>query len=68
MNKISYEEFLKLSDKEKQLRYKDLSKQDKFKVRITSQIKCEVVGKSELSDKELKQRAEQMKKQLEDTK
>ncbi len=59
MNKIPYEEFLKLSNKEKQLKYKDLSKQDKFKVRITPQIKCEVIGKSELSDKE-----EQRKKHL----
>lgn len=66
--KLTYEEFIKLSDKEKQIQYENLSEHDKYLVRINSPISCTVVRKSDLSKEELKKRAEKMKQELKDTK
>lgn len=62
---LTFEQFEKLSEKEKQEQYKNLSDHNKFKARISSTIKCELVGKSTLSKEELKQKAEKMKQSIE---
>lgn len=43
MVKLSYEEFMKLSDREKCLKYKNLNDFDKYRSRMTEPIVC---GKS----------------------
>lgn len=40
MAKLSFEEFMKLSDKEKCIRYKDMNDYDRFRARMTEPIKC----------------------------
>lgn len=62
---LTFEQFEKLSEKDKREQYKNLSDYDKFKARISSTIKCEVIGKSTLSKEELKQKAEKMKQSIE---
>lgn len=55
MSNLSLEEFYKLSEKEKGVRYKELSDHDRFLVRISMPIKGEVVGSRELTEKEKKE-------------
>lgn len=43
MAKLSFEEFMKLSDKEKCIRYKDMNDYDRFRARVNLTITC---GKS----------------------
>lgn len=62
---LTFEQFEKLFGKEKQEQYKNLSNHNKFKARISSTIKCEVIGKSALSKEELKQKNEKMKQSIE---
>lgn len=52
MSNLSLEEFYKLSEKEKGVRYKELSDHDRFLVRISMPINGEVVGFRELTEKE----------------
>ena len=54
MSNLSLEEFYKLSEKEKGVRYKELSDHDRFLVRISMPIKGEDVGFRELTEKEKK--------------
>lgn len=58
MSNLSLEEFCKLSEKEKGIRYKELSDHDRFLVRISMPIKGEVVGFRELTEKEKKEAKE----------
>lgn len=58
MNNLSLEEFYKLSEKEKGVRYKELSDHDRFLVRISMPIKGEAVGSRELTEKEKKEAKE----------
>lgn len=62
--KLTFEQFEKLSEEDKKEQYKNLSDHDKFKVRISSTIKCEVIDKSTLSKEELKSHAEEMKEEI----
>ena len=58
MSNLSLEEFYKLSEKEKGVRYKELSDHDRFLVRISMPIKGEVVGFRELTEEEKKEAKE----------
>lgn len=49
---ITYEEFMKLSDEEKRIRYTELSNHDAFRVRISEPIIGETVGYAEVSEEE----------------
>lgn len=62
---LTFEQFEKLSDKEKQIQYENLSDHDKYLARINSPISCTVVRKSNLSKEELKKEAEKMKQDIE---
>ncbi len=62
--KLTFEQFEKLSEEDKKEQYKNLSDHDKFKARISFTIKCEVIGKSTLSKEELKSHAEEMKEEI----
>lgn len=62
--KLTFEQFEKLSEEDKKGQYKNLSDHDKFKARMSSTIKCEVISKSTLSREELKSHAEEMKKEI----
>lgn len=52
MSNLSFEEFMKLSEKEKCERYKNLSEHDKFLARINQPITPKVVSEEELSEEE----------------
>ena len=58
MSNLSLEEFYKLSEKEKGVRYKELSDNDRFLVRISMPIKGENVGFRELTEREKKEAKE----------
>ena len=58
MSNLSLEEFYKLSEKEKGVRYKELSDHDRFLVRISMPIKGENVGFRELTEREKKEAQE----------
>lgn len=58
MSNLSLEEFYKLSEKEKGVRYKELSDHDRFLVRISMPIKGENVGFRELTEREKKEAKE----------
>ena len=50
MSKLKYEYFIKLSDKEKYVRYKELSDPDKQRVRVNKQMICgRTIGYIELT-------------------
>lgn len=49
---LTYKEFLKLSDEEKRLRYKELDDHESFMVRISDSLIGETVGFIELSDEQ----------------
>ena len=63
MSNLPFEEFNKLTGKEKCERYKDLSDRDKFLVRISMDPGVEVIGTSEISE-ESKKWAEELHKQI----
>lgn len=63
MSKLSFKEFQKLTEKEKNERYRDLDDHDKFLVRITQPIGGIVVETSKIS-KEDKRWAEELHKQI----
>lgn len=54
---LTYKEFLKLSDEEKRLRYKELDDHEAFMVRISDSLIGDTIGYIELSD-EQKQEAD----------
>lgn len=58
MSNLSLEEFYKLSEKEKGVRYKELNDHDRFLVRISMPIKGEIVGFRELTEREKKEAKE----------
>ena len=60
MSKLSFEEFMKLSEKEKCERYKDLSNHDKFLARINQPISPIVIPEDELTEEE-KEKIKEMK-------
>ncbi len=64
MSKLSFEEFMKLNEKDKCERYKDLSKHDKFLARISQPITPKIVSQEELTEEE----KEKIKKMKNDTK
>lgn len=63
MSNLPFEEFNKLTEKEKCKRYKDLSDHDKFLARISMNPGVEVIGTSEISEED-KKWAEELHKQI----
>ena len=61
MNKLSFKEFLKLSEKEKCERYKELSDHHKFLARISQKPGVEVIPDEKLTEEE----KEWIKKEME---
>lgn len=51
-NELSFEDFLKLTDKEKGEAYKKLSDEDKFKARLSQPMSGEVIGYEEYTEDE----------------
>ena len=64
MSKLSFKEFMKLSEKEKCKKYKDLSDNDKFLARISQPLSPIVIPEEELT----KEQKEKIKKMKEDAK
>ena len=64
MSKLSFEEFMKLSEKDKCERYKDLSNYDKFLARINQPITPKIIPEEELTI----EKKEKIKKMKNDTK
>ena len=60
MTKITIEEFMKLSEKEKCEKYKDLSNHDKFLARISQPLSPRVIPEDELTEEE-KEKIKEMK-------
>ena len=54
MSKLSLEKFMKLSEKDKCKRYKDLSDHDKFLARISQPITTTIISEEELNEEEMK--------------
>jgi len=51
-NKLTFEEFMKLPEKEKGEAYKNLSKEDKFKARLSQPVGGRTIGYVEYTDEE----------------
>lgn len=54
MSRISFKEFLKLSEKEKCEKYKELNKHDKFLARMSQSTGVEIIGTAEMTEKDKK--------------
>lgn len=54
MSNLSLKKFRKLSEREKQERYKELSDHDKFLVRISMNPGIEVIGNEKVTEEEKK--------------
>lgn len=63
MSNLSFKEFQKLTEKEKNERYKDLNNHDRFLARISQPLKGVVVGESKVTEEE-KNWAEELHKQI----
>lgn len=62
MVKISYDEFMKLSDKEKCIRYKDMDDYDRFRARVTQDWgKQIIVGEIEMTKEQKEINSKKMK-------
>ena len=60
MSKLSFEEFMKLSEKEKCEKYKELSNHDKFLARISQPVTPRIIPEEELTEEE-KEKIKEMK-------